>query len=400
MKIALSFLGTSKYEMTTYQFEGKTYQTKFVQTAIRDHFKVDGHYIFVTEASMAIHGQSLLDLGYKKSHLINVPDGKSEQELWELFTIISEIVPEDSDVVFDVTHGFRIQPMLALAVLVYLRFYKKVRVNRVCYGLFEKSTDVNNILDVTPFLEIIDWSLAVRRFTEKGDASDLADVMRKYHVATYQKNLDYKAVSLSSTGNALKSLMESLSMVRPEEVALKSKDVSHCSTEIQTDMDHIYQTKPLAHILETIKQKVSDFEMNLDSKDKPELFSSQGIQAQLNMCGHYLKVGMYQQCLTLATELIFSVSLVLHNEDPLDEKKRNSVSFRLQSICRNEHIGPIELWEQDAGELLRFASDIRNDVNHAGMRKDPKPAKSHIINTKKLFDKLTLFLFKNKLINK
>ncbi len=394
-KIALSFLGTGQYEETTYRFEGQAYKTRFVQTAIRRHFKVERHFVFVTKAARAKHCESILQNGFKKSELIDVPDGRSEEELWELFSKITDIVPEESEIVFDVTHGFRIQPMLALAVMVYLRFQKQITISRICYGLFEKGAAENEILDVTAFLDVIDWSFALRRFGEKGDAGELADIMRKFHVKTYKGDQKYKAVSLTNSGSALKSLMDSLSVVRPEEAMHKVNIVEKLTAQIQPDLDHIYETKPLVPILESIKKNISGWKTEQGEDGKPALFSDSGIRAQLNMCRHYVNVGMHQQFLTLANELIVSAALVLHKEDPVDESKRSSVSYRLQGIGRNNHIGPVEQWEHEAGGLLRSVADIRNDVNHAGMRKDPKPAKSLISETHKLIVLLSDFLSKH-----
>lgn len=396
-RIALSFLGTSDYGLTKYRIDGAVYENRFIQQVIREHFKVDSHLIFCTQKAKDMHGESLLKLGYAPDELISIPDGKSEEELWQLFEIITKHVPEKASLVFDVTHGFRIQPMLALATLVFLRFHKNVKVKGIYYGLFEKGEGIiNDVLDITPFLDLIDWSFAIRRFQEKGDAGDLAAIMNAYHKRTYVENRSYKAEKLANAGSLFKALMEELAVIRPQQAIESATKLFTISNELKLDLEHISQTKPLSMILASARDEISGF--MVPEMEPGELFSPEGILAQYNICLHYIKVGKYQQCLTLATEMLIGVTLMLHEEDPLDEEKRTAMSRRLQSIHKGKHIGPKLDWEDVAAPLLRFAADTRNDINHAGMRKDPKSAKSFIRNAEEILDQIHDFLIAQDII--
>lgn len=392
MKIALSFLGTSEYEETTYIVEGATYTSRFVQSVIRKHFLPQNHYVFVTKAARLKHEEGLLEEGFDKDELIDISDGKTEEELWDLFSRISETVPENAEVVFDVTHGFRIQPMLALAVIVYLRFQKQVSVKKICYGLFEKGAETNQILDVTPFLDIIDWSVAIRRLSEKGDAGDLADIMKKYHKQTYMNQDAYKAEKLANTGIALNDLMDNLSLVRPVDAATVAGRLVNFASDLKNDLDNISQTRPLTGIMDSLRKEVTGMAFSENLSGNEGLFTQEGMQIMLNMCDHYIKVGKYQQCLTLATELLIGAAALLHNQDPLQKTVRNSVSYRLNALEKKELIGPVYDWEKSAATMLRIVAEARNDVNHAGIRKDPQNAKSLKNNAVKTVSDIRAFL--------
>ncbi|MCH8558915.1 MAG: TIGR02221 family CRISPR-associated protein, partial [Balneolia bacterium] len=376
----------------------KPSSTRFVQSAIRKHFEPGEHYVFVTKAAREKHGSALIREGFEEREFVDVDEGKSTEEMWGMFAKISETVPSGSELVFDVTHGFRIQPMLALAVIVYLRFQKQITVKKICYGLFEEGADQNEILDITSFLEIIDWSFAIRRFTEKGDARDLADIMKKYHQQTYKGDQAYKAQKLANTGTALSELMDNLSLVRAGQVGSIANRLVGFAEDLRNDLENISQTKPLAAIMESLKIELNGLQFPDAASGNEALFTSAGMVAMINMCRYYLKVGKHQQCLTLSTELLIGAAAILHKQDPLDENIRNGVSYRLNSIEKKSLIGPEEEWEKPAATIMRLAGEARNDVNHAGIRKDPKAAKSLIGNAKRIVNDIEDFLIAHKLI--
>ncbi|MCH8487481.1 MAG: TIGR02221 family CRISPR-associated protein [Candidatus Cyclonatronum sp.] len=391
--LAISFLGTTSYEVTTYIIDKKHYQERYIQKAINDHYKPEKHFIFATTFAMEKHRQGMIDCGFQVQDFVPIPDGKSESELWDLFGKVVKQVPEGSRLVVDVTHGFRIQPMVALAVVVFLRFQKNVRVEAIRYGLFEKGSETNEVLDITSFLDIIDWTFGIRRLIEKGDGSDLADILKNLHGRSYKNNELHKAKGLTNFGSYVNGIMQSLSVVRPLEVMQEASRARTMTDELKLDLQMMPHTQPLQLFAEEILQKLDEYAAPVS--DISAIYSKQGIQAQLAMIDHYLEVNQYQQALTLINELLIGLALVLHSEETVKPNKRKQMSDRLHAIRKDIFIGKIEQWEPEIVEIIKLSSDYRNDVNHAGMRDDPKSAGAIIKQTSQLAEKTRRFVEKH-----
>jgi CRISPR-associated Csx2 family protein len=83
---------------------------------------------------------------------VDIPDGKSEEELWEIFEAISKAVQEGDEIVFDITHGFRSLPMIAMLTIAYLKQVKGVKVQHVVYGVYERDNHGSYSLTSHPLL--------------------------------------------------------------------------------------------------------------------------------------------------------------------------------------------------------------------------------------------------------
>ncbi|MHA1267847.1 MAG: CRISPR-associated DxTHG motif protein [Candidatus Helarchaeota archaeon] len=136
----ITFLGTNPYLECNYYFEDpikEFYLTRFVQ--ISDNSEI----LFLTTA--AAKEQNWEDIKFEngeirkglkselerlknylenknkklpKYHLVDIPEGKSESELWDIFNIITKIVDEDDEIYFDITHSFRSLPMFTFFPLI------------------------------------------------------------------------------------------------------------------------------------------------------------------------------------------------------------------------------------------------------------------------------------------
>src|SRR5690625_5565412 len=59
---------------------------------------------------------------------------------------------------------------------------------------------------------------------------------------------------------------------------------------------------------------------------------------------------------------------------------RGELSRRLTAIGKGLEAvhQPLKEWEKELGDILILANEYRNDLNHAGMRKEPKPSSNMI----------------------
>lgn len=129
----LSFLGTGNYKECNYYFNNKKVDNvKFVQVAMTKIFcegwdENDFIYILCTNEAHDRHWnslrESLKDIRAKVEK-VYIPDIKSTEDIWELFRQIISLVNENNRIIFDITHGFRSLPMIALSIMNYLESIK------------------------------------------------------------------------------------------------------------------------------------------------------------------------------------------------------------------------------------------------------------------------------------
>ncbi len=371
----ISFLGTGNYASTTYSFKGQSCTTPYFPVVMKKMLGVDRLFVIMTKEAKEKHAAQLSSLiDYEP---VMIPSGRTEKEYFEMFEAIIKPVTESSRLSLDVTHGFRTQPMLALAALIYLRYLKNCTVDGVYYGAYDPDhPQESSVFDLSPYLDVIDWTFAIRRFREKGDASDMAVLMKEFHKQTHIQQSDYKSKELHNTGVHLQQMMQALSVIRPAEVMEEAQYLKERLQDVQHDLKQVYQTKPLALMLDIVRSTIEKF----DAGDAQNLFGREGIKMQMTMIRHSLEVGRIQQAFTLCTELLFSVACIKKGIDPLDDKMRPEMSRRLTAIGNGLEAvhQPFEEWEKVLGEIIKKATEYRNDLNHAGMRKEPKPSKNMI----------------------
>lgn len=365
-KIVLSFLGTGNYQSIVYQHGDQTCETKFAPEAVLAFYPDHGLYVCLTKEAKERHGADLREVAEYRE--VPIPSGGSESELWEMFEKIVEQIPDDAELIIDITHGFRSQPLLALAACLYLRTAKNVTVERIFYGAYEardKSTNVAPIFDLTPFLELIDWSVATRQFLEDGNATKLQDILANIHKQTHiDKAASHKAEGLANLGAVLRQFGEALSVVRPKEALKEANRIPKAIASSKGDVDNLPQAKPLQLLLDQIERRSAPF-----AAADGDLFSPAGFRAQAEMIRLHLKAKQYQQAITLAREAL--VSKILKDEHFSERKDAEEKLGEWAGRLRNSDTATAEELDERKKSLALLwnkIADIRNDINHAGMR--------------------------------
>jgi len=113
----------------------------------------------------------------------HIPHGDAPGDLWVIFDELADALRigedgEDTEVVLDITHGFRAQPFFGAAVVSFLRAVESRPASlRVVYGAFEQVDEQAGeapVWDVTTFVELLDWTNALLLFLRTGRAEDVA----------------------------------------------------------------------------------------------------------------------------------------------------------------------------------------------------------------------------------
>lgn len=366
MKLIVSFLGTGKYELADYALDGQIYSTPYTQEAICLRYPDYKLKVLLTEKAALTHGQALRErVDYEP---VPISVGRSEAELWDIFNAIVEAVPSEAELVMDVSHGFRSQPILALAVLQLLQVVKRVKVKRVLYGAFDLETKQADFFDLTPFLELMEWTQATRDLLEYGNGYRLRHLLKQVHEHSYMVD-GPKARKLRSIGEALASLGASLELLRLPEALSESQKLLENLHLAREDVAQLPRSRPLGLLFEQIEQRY------LPLTRAKDMLSPEGLMVQAAMMGVLLETGSYAQAVALARELVVTWLCLKRNFDPMSERSaaENLLGSHADAVRKKQVVD-----EQKArlGLLWDKLSSIRNDIAHAAMRPRPIPGQS------------------------
>lgn len=377
--IALSFLGTGNYQEVIYfdSISNIKFQTKYFTEALFNIYKPEKIYLVMTSDAQSKHSSELrTKINFEP---VLIPTGKSTDEIWEMFSLITDSIPENSELIIDITHGFRSQPMIALAIAIFLRVVKNVSIKKIVYGAFEAKNENNEapIFDLTSFINLIDWSYAIDMFIKYGHGNLLSKLLDNIHQQIRIEQ--HQFTNLKNFGSLLEKLTESLTFIRPQEVSKYGKELPLKINRVKNDIKEFHEAKPLQYLFEKIPSSFTSLVL-----EDENLFSEAGFKMQSEMIKYYLGTQQYVQAITLCREFI--VSLVCRKlglkfnkrEDRIaaEERLNEWTSFYSKGVKLEEFISILaDLW----GKIR----DARNDINHAGMRESVAPAsnlKKNIIN--------------------
>ena len=346
----ITVLGTGKYEPVTYRWNDHTYETSFVQEAFVHWLKPEVTCVLLTEKARETHWNNLCQRLQEHTQIVEVdiPDGKSEAELWEIFEAISEVVQEGDEIAFDITHGFRSLPMIALLTIAYLKQVKGVKVQYVLYGAYEaRDNQGAPVFDLTPFADLLDWLAAAKMFTATGDSSELGRLIQDVQDAAHRNkraHAENPPLALKNYGAALEEVSDDLLLARvpnlPDSIRRLAQRQSKANTEVGQ------WTQPLTLLLDKIATAYAPFQ-------------DDSLSTQAALIRWYFKHNHIMQAMTLAREWVVSYHLHKEGRDWRSRKEREQMEKRLGESLQQD-----SLWSKIA--------EIRNDLAHCGFGREER----------------------------
>lgn len=376
----LTFLGPSDYKVVTYNYQGKSFNTELFAQALADWFKPVKTFVFLTAKAKEHENWKKLQ-GRIKSEIIGVdiPDGKSEADIWQIFSKMTETLEENDEVIFDITHGFRSIPVLALLATSFLRTAKNVTLKDILYGAneakvkeVETDKDIVPVFNLTPFVKLLDWITATNQFIRDGESNELAELLKAYSDEEIQP-----------LAEGIEKISEGLRLLRPLDVLKRAAQLPR----LFADANPIISQKipPFDLLSRNVEQSYSIF--GLSSPD-PHRDAKVILVRQLRIIEFHLSRGQIVQCLSLAREWVPSLLCQYFDLDPMVKSNRDDMELLLLGGRRKDQAGKIvaesprlfqwstvpegkrlkTLWNNPPLNL----TNLRNDVLHSGFRKGPK----------------------------
>ena len=336
-----------------------------------------------------------MDMSFQAVH---IPEGKSTEEMWELFEVIYSQLQEGDELYLDITNSFRYLPMLLVVLVNYAKMLKNLTVKAIFYGNYDARDKVSNvapIMDFLPLSVLQDWTSATSDYLRYGQVEKLYDLSES-SINPILKDPSTRTDDvklLRAFVDRLKDLVgeritcRGLSIIENKNVGLLEK----AAKDIQEVT--IPQLKP---VFEKIKESLDIFGA------KEDILNC--IKAARWCCDNK----MYQQTTTLLEEGLITF-LCCHFK--LDYKEEDFSNLMVQCLraktLRNENIifndsvlaeellADSVIWDNKLFvKSMQNIQQVRNDYNHAGFNKHPKKVKDIIDNVESLMDDIESILSK------
>jgi len=397
--VFISFLGTGNYAECEYVFNDKSVKTKFIQEAVmelfcKDFTEEDKVFFFLVGDARSKNWENGLEdkikaLGFLPEIIaMDIPIGKSEDEIWEIFNCIYEVLNDNDSVILDITHGFRSLPMLAFVILNYARYMKNVSVKDIYYGAFEAKDPVTGkapIFQLTQFYNLMQWASAADTFVNYGISDKLQDEVTK--TARF-------FIGTKDAAAAISRVTESISTLRGSDI-VEGKIFASCIKKI----DDLNANGKIQTAFKPIISKV---------KEKIGVFKENNSVNFIYAVKWYIDHKMVPQALTMMQEGLLTCVMENKNINYHERKYREYVNAYLQYIAslkidpdkkfdiKQEQALMYKEWgfkEEDdllckTANVYGEVSYLRNDVNHGGFNDMATPYNNIIKNVKKIYEKM------------
>lgn len=428
-----AFLGTSKYEPCKYRSEAAappftSPSVCFVQTAVALKMGSDfeGATIFATKDAREKNA-TLLRKEFQQNHLaeptvVSVPAGHTQEEIYEIFDALKDHIDEQSPVVFDITHGYRSQPILGVMILNYLQSLSSgFELVDLLYGAFdplhyrEQGTENTEypIVSLMPLWELNEWSAAFQNFDKTGNAG----LLSKYAERTQRQYMSAlggpppERPGLINFAKALQEWQQAIELCAVPQLYARNRYFDLLQHQLDAPWNDFTQelgrfVKPLRERLQQIVEPM--YTERWDSID--------GLRAQLEIMRWMNKYGRHQPFLTMAREWLktFTALAISIPVEELHElyfgaavqlslcgKLEPDVIEDLDSVCgAGSYQTLLHLGEVFGSQFYVLAKDIteaRNGVNHCWIGRSPEETNAIKIATgtaQKVLDEFPVLLDK------
>jgi CRISPR-associated Csx2 family protein len=392
MKI-ISFLGFMNYQETVYlnpQKPGSGCKTPFFQEALVEFYQPDQLYVLLTKTVETQVPKDATETNWftlqkrlagrvDLQPVKNIPEQNTPDDIWTVFQRVNECLEEGDRVLFDITYSFRYVPVVALISVSYLRIVRQISIEGLLYGAYDaknRETNETPTFDLLPIVSLLDWTTATDQFIKTGNGQTLANLL--------EREGDSAAKELAQ---GISAIAEGLHLLRPTTVMRQS---ARLPTLIQSASSTISQTvPPFATLLSRVQQDYAAF--GIADPDNYQLNAQATLVCQLKMIEWYTKKEQIVQALSMAREWLPSLLCCHFKLDPqisdpnraemelllaggkVKDKETNKIikvsSYleKWESLPKQMRKPITRLWGGD----LNLAS-LRNDVLHAGFRKNPR----------------------------
>jgi hypothetical protein len=259
-------------------------------------------------------------------------------------------------------------------------------VRGVYYGAYDardQQTNESPIFDLTPFVTLLDWTVATDQFLATGDTQPLADRVKEAHRLPWQARAvgDKSTLprNLQGVAQILETLGQALRLVRPEEAIRIAAGLLPQIEAVRGEAES--WAKPFSLLLDRTAEDYRPLALEADPRDLAH--AAESLRIQRSLVRWYIERRQYVQAIVLAREWVISYAIYLLGWDMINDRDLAERLLSTESILRRQQRGlPLEPTMRKSLEgavaLWDRLPDLRNDIAHVGMRREPRPVTSII----------------------
>ena len=288
-----------------------------------------------------------------------VPDGKTEQELKEMVKILLHSIPDECELLVDITHGFRSGPFVFSVAVQYLSFLRpSVEIEGLYYGMMSDGSAP--LVNLQVFLDLMDWLYAVRVFRDTFIPQKLAEMME----------------SVSAESDEAVKIKESIAMLANIMDLCLPLDLAEAAAALRQEL-----SSPLPEPLRSgvlladelfgeVAELASVFAPDGDRDRVPEVLDREEINRQIRVIDKYIEAGRLMNAVGMIYEWVLTM-IIYQNGDRA--KWRTSKERKKASWLREEL--PLEKMPKEAKARIRA---LRNHLHHYGQQ-EPRSNEQDLI---------------------
>ena len=318
-----------------------------------------------------------------------IPDGKNEEEMWQIFNVVYDALKENDELYFDLTHSFRYLPMLVLVLGNYAKFLKGVKVKHISYGNYEaRDAETNEapLMDILPLTMLQDWTFAAADLIQNGNIKKLQELKEDNALIPLlrergKKNIDKRLAEETLDGyiKSLKDFLDDMKLCLGPNILSGAmiNRVMNCHEQVSDVFEQVIA--PIPPVIDKIQTSLQRFE-STDTMH-PESIQN-GYEAAKWCYDHQL----YQQAATILDENLTTdfCQRLGTDEHQYEQRKPSSALLRWGEFresdwdkCSEEIRERVrsavscsavqDFIKQMRWDYVWLHNDCRNKYNHASM---------------------------------
>ncbi len=373
----LCSIGTGDYKPIPYRLGDEIHTSPFAPVALAHLLGLRGGKasVLVTREARAKWYPDLaeeLRRGELDPQPVEMPQGRTEEEIFEAVHQVLAVVKEGENVVLDVTFSLRHLPFVYLAALVYLTAYRKAVIKGIFYGAYELRQTANGeapILDVTPLFRLTQWYHAVQTAQESGDLRAMAQMLSDDVAHLFQTGLGDR--SLSRAKDCVKRLAPPTAAGLPLEAGLAAQGLRAALSGFEQHSE----PRQVGHFsLDVVTHWLEEWALpeTAGSKKGDLVLSDDVLRRLLQLARWYADRNDVPKALLLLREWLVSL-FVLRRGEPgrwLEREHREAITGYLNALPQRSRYHVATDAEQRVARIWNKVAYERNKYAHAGFRPD------------------------------
>jgi CRISPR-associated DxTHG motif protein len=330
-------------------------------------------------------------------------------QLWNLFSVLGQQLQPGDRVSFDVTHGFRMFPQVALLALGFYRHTKRLAIEAIHYGAYEALKEEKEdfqlfnrrmsqgefrgktapIFDLTPMFVLPSWAEAVADWKRTGRAEGLLELVKPQTSRIKKAEQKQAPASLVALPASLEKLDLVTRIMRHDKFAGAALEVEQNASQAREQIRGYDELRPLDEVLEDIALTAHPLTRTSESTDGTDLVY---LQHQIVVARWYTEHGYVVEPFSLLRECIGSCGvfvlarlgigslaegkepMLLGSKDFREQanyllvaagdsfKRRSAKSWQLPVISQVQRL-PAS-WLQEMADVASRIKKFRNKLDH------------------------------------